>query len=145
MNKLAEIFRTYGPEYLQKHGANVPPQHRKVIEAILRCRTPESGSTVYRCEHCGEDHVLHLGCGNRHCPICQHRKGRQWLERQLERQMPGAHFMVTFTVPEQLRPFIRSNQRLGYSALFAASCQVFSACCTPGAGSCSTIRTSTLW
>jgi hypothetical protein len=121
MDKLTAIFRSYGPEYLQQHGAKVPPQHRKVIEAILRCRTPESGTTIYRCDHCGEDHVLHLGCGNRHCPICQYRKGRQWLERQLERQMPGAHFMLTFTVPEPLRPFMRSNQRLAYSALFAAS------------------------
>ena len=121
MNKLAEIFRTHGPEYLQTHGAAVPPQHRKVIEAIIRCRTPQSGSTVYRCDDCGEDHVLHLGCGNRHCPICQHRKGQQWLETQLDRQMPGEHFMVTFTVPEPLRSFMRSNQRLAYSALFAAS------------------------
>ncbi|MFQ5615932.1 MAG: transposase [Anaerolineales bacterium] len=121
MSKIATIFHTYGPEYLSLHGDAVPPQHRKVIEAILRCRTPQSGATVYRCDSCGEDHVLHLGCGNRHCPICQHHKGRQWLQRQLERQMPGAHFMVTFTVPEQLRPFMRSNQRLAYAALFAAS------------------------
>jgi hypothetical protein len=121
MDKLAEIFRTHGPEYLQKHGDAIPPQHKKVIDAILRCRTPQNGATVYRCEHCGQVHVLHLGCGNRHCPICQHRKGRQWLERQLERQMPGSHFMMTFTVPEQLRPFMRRNQRLAYSALFAAA------------------------
>lgn len=121
MNKLAEIFRIHGPEYLDKYRDTIPPQHRKVVEAILRCRTPQSGATVYHCESCGEDHVLHMGCGNRHCPICQYNKGRQWLERQLQRQMPGPHFMVTFTVPEQLRPFMRSHQKLAYSALFAAS------------------------
>ena len=31
------------------------------------------------------------------------------------------HFMLTFTVPEQLRPFIRGHQRLAYGALFEAS------------------------
>ena len=31
--------------------------------------------------------------------------------------------MITFTVPEQLRRFIRSNQRICYSAMFAASSQ----------------------
>jgi hypothetical protein len=39
----------------------------------------------------------------------------------MERQVPGHHFMVTFTVPETLRGFIRSNQRVAYSALFHAS------------------------
>jgi hypothetical protein len=29
--------------------------------------------------------------------------------------------MLTFTVPQQIRPFMRSHQRLAYSALFAAS------------------------
>ena len=71
MNSLAEIFRTHGPQYLQQHSSKIPPQHRKVVEAIIRCRTPKSGATVYHCQHCGEDHVLPLGCGNRHCPICQ--------------------------------------------------------------------------
>jgi len=40
---------------------------------------------------------------------------------QTERQLPGHHFMITFTVPQQLRPFIRSHQRVCYAALFKAS------------------------
>lgn len=39
----------------------------------------------------------------------------------MQRQLPGHHFMMTFTVPEGLRRFIRSNQRVGYSALFTTS------------------------
>jgi hypothetical protein len=38
-------------------------------------------------------------------------------------QLPGHHFMITFTVPEQLRRFIRSNQRAAYAAMFTASSQ----------------------
>jgi hypothetical protein len=34
---------------------------------------------------------------------------------------PGHHFLITFTVPEPLRYFMRQNQRLAYSALFKAS------------------------
>lgn len=37
------------------------------------------------------------------------------------RQLPGHHFMMTFTVPESLRRFIRSHQRVAYSALFKTS------------------------
>jgi hypothetical protein len=39
----------------------------------------------------------------------------------MDRLLPGDHFMVTFTVPEELREFMRSNQRIAYAALFSAS------------------------
>ena len=109
MGAIAEIFREFTPEYLRRFGDTMPPEHRKVIDAILLCRTEENGSVVYRCEECGLNHILNRSCGNRHCPQCQHHKTTQWLERQMERMLPGHHFMMTFTVPEELRDFIRSN------------------------------------
>ncbi len=39
----------------------------------------------------------------------------------MKRQLPGHHFLLTFTVPESLRRFIRKYQRTTYSALFKAS------------------------
>ncbi len=65
--------------------------------------------------------MVHRSCGNRHCPCCQQGKGHQWLERHRARQLPGEHFLLTFTVPEPLRPFLRRHQTIGYGALFAAS------------------------
>jgi len=121
MTTINDIFRTHAPAYLHRHGEAIPAIHRKVIDAILACRTPENGTTVYRCEDCGERHVLARCCGNRHCPLCQHRKSQAWLERQIERALPGHHFLLTFTVPEALRPFLRSHPRIGYAALFSAS------------------------
>jgi len=121
MTTVSEIFRTFSPEYIDHFGDSMPQQHRKAMDAIIACRTEAAGIAVYECEECGEIHRVHRSCGNRHCPTCQHHKSREWLERQLERQLPGHHFMITFTVPEGLRPFIRSHQRVAYSALFAAS------------------------
>jgi Putative transposase/Transposase zinc-binding domain len=121
MSRINEIFRTYAPEYLRRFGATMPAEHRKVIDAMLACRTEVYGSVAYHCETCNRLHLVHRGCGNRHCPGCQNHKSRQWLQKQLRRQLPGHHFMLTFTVPQQLRPFLRSHQRLGYAALFAAS------------------------
>jgi hypothetical protein len=39
----------------------------------------------------------------------------------LAKQLPGPHFLLTFTVSETLRPFIRSHQYLAYQGLFQAS------------------------
>jgi hypothetical protein len=121
MSSIGEIFRTFAPEYLRRFADSMPAEHKKVIDAILACRTEVNGSVVYYCEDCQRLHLVHRGCGNRHCPGCQNHKSRQWLEKQLKRQLPGHHFMLTFTVPKQLRPFLRSHQRIGYGALFAAS------------------------
>jgi hypothetical protein len=62
-------------------------------------------------------------CGNRHCPQCQHHTTQQWLHHHLDKQLPGPHFLITFTVPETLRPVIRSYQHLAYHTLFNASSQ----------------------
>jgi len=121
MTTLSEIFRTFGPEYVERFGDSMPIEHRKAIDAITACRTKDAGTATYECERCGRPHIVYCSCGNRHCPTCQSHKSRQWLETQMGRQLPGHHFMVTFTVPEPLRCFIRSNQRVAYSALFKAS------------------------
>ena len=121
MKTIKEIFQVFGPEYMTRFGDAMPGDHRKVIHAIINCRTDHYGATIYTCEECGQNHIVYRSCGNRHCPNCQHHKARQWLDKQLKRQLPGHHFLITFTVPKQIRRIIRSNQRLCYSALFAAS------------------------
>ncbi|MBW2596820.1 MAG: transposase [Deltaproteobacteria bacterium] len=121
MGTIADIFREYGPEYLETYQESIPVLHRKVMGAIIGCRTEVCGVNVYSCKQCNKSMVVFRSCGNRHCPTCQNHKTRQWLERQLNRELPGHHFMVTFTVPQQLRRFIRSHQRTAYSALFSAS------------------------
>ncbi|MGH8604885.1 MAG: transposase zinc-binding domain-containing protein, partial [Gammaproteobacteria bacterium] len=89
MGVINDIFRTYGPEYLQHYGQSMPREHKKTIEALCQCRTETYGSVCYQCEDCGHHHLVPAACGNRHCPGCQHRKSQQWLERQLHRQLPG--------------------------------------------------------
>jgi hypothetical protein len=121
MTTIKDIFTTYGPEYIQRFSDAMPINHRKVIDAIINCRTDHYGATIFRCTKCKKNHVIYRCCGNRHCPNCQHHKSYQWLVKQSERQLPGHHFLITFTVPEQIRRFIRSHQRVCYSAMFKAS------------------------
>jgi len=39
MSIINDIFRTYAPQYLDRFGADIPAQHRKVIADICACRT----------------------------------------------------------------------------------------------------------
>ena len=120
MGAITEIFRTFGPEYLARY-PDMPLQHKKTITAIINCRSGQYGVAVYQCDRCGKKHHINRSCGNRHCPQCQYHKSRQWLEAQLNRRLPGDHFLLTFTVPEQLRLFCRAYQEAAYSAMFDAS------------------------
>jgi Putative transposase/Transposase zinc-binding domain len=120
MTTLRDIFNTFAPEYLARY-PNLPTAHRKVITAIRHCRSGHYGQSLYQCQSCGEHHRVYHSCRNRHCPQCQQHKTQQWLHSHLEKQLPGPHFLLTFTVPESLRPFIRAHQRIAYHALFTAS------------------------
>lgn len=121
MGTLQKLFTAHGAAYLQQFAQTMPTRHQKVMAAMVTCRTPQAGALLCGCAHCGQSHLVPRSCGNRHCPTCQGRKAFEWLAHQLERALPTHHFMLTFTVPESLRAFLRSNQRIGYEALFAAS------------------------
>lgn len=49
MGAIADIFRKFGPEYLETFHEKIPANHRKVIAAIIACRTKACGITVYGC------------------------------------------------------------------------------------------------
>jgi len=121
MSAIQAIFQRYGEEYLERYGQAMPSSHKKVIRAIRNCRSGDFGAHLYRCEGCGLVHVAPCSCGNRHCPTCQHDKASHWLYKQMKNLLPCPYFMVTFTVPEGLRDFIRSHQKVAYAALFDAA------------------------
>ena len=120
MTSRRDLFTAFAKEYLERY-PHLPPSHRKVISAIHNCQSGHYGQSLYQGQSCGEHHRVNHSCGNRHCPQGQHHKTQQWLHRRLERQLPGPHFLLTFPVPETLRAFLRSHQRLAYQALFNAS------------------------
>jgi hypothetical protein len=118
---IQDIFREYGPLYLARFGTRMPASQKKVLRAIQQCRSGAFGTGLYECPSCRTTHHIPCSCGNRHCPMCQQHKADQWRHKQLRRLLPCHYFLITFTVPEEIRPLIRSNQRVGYEALFSAS------------------------
>lgn len=123
MPSVADCLRQHAPAYLQKFGDDVPVGHRKMISLITRCRTGQLGGVQYQCDGCGREHWVGRSCGNRHCPSCGKEQTYAWLAKQTGRLMPVHHFLVTFTVPKELRSVLRSSQSEGYRALFDAAAQ----------------------
>ena len=93
----------------------------KTLHALSHCRTEVAGSILYRCTQCAKMHQVPKSCGNRHCPTCQGSKAKAWLEDQQARLLSCAYFMITFTVPKEFRPFMRSHPKECYRAIFEAA------------------------
>ena len=77
--EVADIIRSAGESFLEKSKRWITWQHRKVLLAILRCRTAALGDHRDRCEDCGHVAISYNSCGNRHRPKCQGNARLRWL------------------------------------------------------------------
>lgn len=117
---LAEVLRRHWPAYERKFGPRLLPSHRRAVRAILACRTPALGAQLFGCG-CGRRERVYHSCNHRACPRCGHADATEWLERQRRRLLPVSYWLVTFTVPAELRRVIRSHQKILYARLLRES------------------------
>jgi hypothetical protein len=120
MPTLAEIFRAHWPAYARQFGHAIAPAQRRAVAAILSCRTAQRGGQLFRCD-CGALHYAYHSCGHRACHQCGQGDAQDWAQRQENKLLPVPYFLVTFTVPEELRDVIRAHARELYAALFRES------------------------
>jgi hypothetical protein len=121
MTTLAEIVRRYGPAYQAQYGEQLLPSQQAALTAIEACRTAALGGQVFTCTDCGTVRYSYHSCRNRHCPTCQHDAAQSWLAAQHELLLPVPYFLVTFTLPAELRALAYSHQRQVYSLFFRAT------------------------
>lgn len=112
-----QIFRQYG-EAFRKKVPGLSDQQKKIMRAIEQCRTPELGSRIEVCDHCGHTVILHHSCRNRHCPQCQFMKKEAWIEKKKHEVFPFQYFHLVFTLPHHLIPLVLRNKQQIYDLLF---------------------------
>jgi len=115
---MAAIIHQYFPAYFEKHGQKALPSHLKTLHAIRRCRTAGSGELYVKCPECDHAEWRPMSCGNRHCPKCQNHAASQWIDKQQVKLLPVPYFMVTFTLPHELRSLVYHHQKTIYTLLF---------------------------
>lgn len=123
MPELADIFREYGPEYLEKYGDKMLPSHKKAMQDIEFCRTQIMGGHVYYCDACDESIYTYHSCGNRNCPKCGDDRADKWRDKQMLKLLPVPYFFVTCTLPHTLHEIAHSNQKLIYRLLVQTSAE----------------------
>jgi hypothetical protein len=119
--KMVSIINQYQDAYTRKYSKTLQPIHWNALNAIRRCRTPDSGELYVQCPDCGNAQLQPMSCGHRSCPQCQNHVATQWIERQQAKLLPVPYFMVTFTLPYELRQFVWHHQKTVYPILFSCT------------------------
>ncbi|HVU46087.1 MAG TPA: IS91 family transposase [Terracidiphilus sp.] len=116
--EVADVFRQHAATYLMTHKAS--PRQRKVMRAVMACRTAALGGHVEQCDACSHQAISYNSCRNRHCPKCQGPARARWLDARAGELLPVPYFHVVFTLPGVLAPLALQNPVTIYNLLFRA-------------------------
>jgi Putative transposase/Transposase zinc-binding domain/TrwC relaxase len=117
MSTLADVIARFGCAYLQRHGATVLPSQRQALAVLAGCRSTLATQMLADCGQCGAQRLVPHSCGHRACPHCQQFEGQRWIARQHQGLLDAPYFLLTFTVPAELRALVWQHQRALYKAL----------------------------
>jgi hypothetical protein len=116
-------LRRFLPDFLREHPV-MDRARRRAIWALTHCRTAAMGGHVHACATCGTTHYSFHSCNHRSCPQCGKADTADWVGRELAKRIGAPYFMVTFTLPQELRGlFFTPLCKQMYSILFEAASQ----------------------
>ena len=118
---LSAIIDRFEAEFLSRYQESLQPDQRQALAAMKRWRTSQGPVMLAQCGDCAQHVTIPHSCGHRNCPHCQSHESQQWLERQLQKQVPTEYFLVTFTLPQELRALAWQQQRTLYSLMTRCS------------------------
>ncbi|MGH7645093.1 MAG: IS91 family transposase, partial [Gemmatimonadales bacterium] len=122
MLEVADIVRRHGAAYRQQFARRLLPRHHRALADIEACRTPALGGQVFACDHCAQKVYAYHSCKNRHCPKCHGEQTRRWLQTQRARLLLHCPFyLLTFTLPAELRAAARAHPTVLYRLLMQAA------------------------
>lgn len=122
-----DALRRFLPAHLREHHRSMGGAQRRAVWAITHCRSAEMGGHLHACGSCGKREFHFHSCNHRSCPQCGKNATAEWVDRQLGKRVGAPYFMVTFTLPEELRPlFFTSEAKLIYQLFFASASSALS-------------------
>src|SRR5712691_7668992 len=111
---VGDIFRRYGEAYRHAARRALSMAQRRVMTAIVSCRTAALGGHVEQCDRCGHTRVWYNSCRNRHCPGCQSLARAAWINARHAELLDCEYFHVVFTLPDQIAVIASHNKEVVY-------------------------------
>ena len=123
MLELAEVVRRFEATYRGAVAFRVTTVQARALGAIRTCRTPVRGGHVWRCDAaaCGQERYSYHSCRHRLCPKCQRDQTERWLARAQTRLLPCPYWLITVTLPAELRRICRVHPKAVLDLLLRAA------------------------
>ena len=118
---LADILAEHWETYARGNRSKLVAAHYRAVARVLACRTPALGGRLYRCDGCAKPHFAYHSCNHRSCPRCGSHEQAEWTARQEAKLLPAPYFMVTFTLPAELRQACLAHPRETYALILKQS------------------------
>jgi len=117
---LSSIIKQFKDRFLDRYKNYLLPSHIKALHAMASCRQEHGPHMPAQCtnQDCGKLIYIPHSCGHRNCPHCRNHENQQWIENQLSKRLPAKYYLITFTLPGQLRDLAWKNQVQVYSLMF---------------------------
>src|ERR1700694_3131050 len=80
--EVADILRRHGDAHRRLHAGHLGRVERRVMSAIVACRTEALGGHMEACDDWGMTSIAYNSCRNRLCPMCKGRARAGWLAAQ---------------------------------------------------------------
>jgi hypothetical protein len=122
--ELAAVLAAHWQGFAATHRHLLTGAHYRAARAVLSCRTPELGGQLHHCSDCAQQQFVYHSCHHRACPKCGGREQKEWTAAQEAKLLPVPYFMLTFTIPSELRPFAYREQDWFYDLMFKAAADV---------------------
>jgi hypothetical protein len=107
--ELATLCERYRARFLTRHAKHTSEAQWSALNALAGCHTAQYGTLNLACQACPQEAVRYRSCGHRFCNQCQQHSTQTWLERQTQKLLPVDYYLVTFTLPYELRSLAKAN------------------------------------
>jgi hypothetical protein len=121
---VAEICARYRARFKEAHGSSTTDAQWSALNALMGCHTEQYGTLNLTCQDCAGTQCRYRSCGHRFCNQCQQHQTLSWTERQTRKLLPVEYYLVTFTLPFELRRLAKAHSEIVYPILIRVAADV---------------------
>lgn len=121
--ELSTLCSRYRERFLERHAKHTSQAQFSALNALQGCHTAQYGELTLACQACLAQATRFRSCGHRFCNQCQQHSTQAWLDRQHQKLLPVDYYLVTFTLPYELRALAKAHSATVFSHLMQCAAQ----------------------
>jgi len=107
--ELSSVCERYRARFIARHASHTTQAQWSALNALQGCHTEQYGTLNLACQDCEQPAIRYRSCGHRFCNRCQQHSTQAWLNRQSQKLLPVDYYLVTFTLPFELRALAKAH------------------------------------